>query len=706
MKRACMPGDRKRLFRVLPVAGILLFAFFLSFYRFAQNGYGNLYYTAAVKSMTQSWHAFFFLSLDSSGFVSIDKPPLAFWVQAAFVKAFGFHSWALLLPEALETVFSVWILYHLVEKRFGLAAGLLSAAFLSVTPIFIAAAHSNNPDALLVCLMLLSAWAAVRAAETGRFRHLLLTALFIGLAFNTKMLMGFLVLPACLLVCFFARGVRLKRKLLRTAAAAVVLLGVSFCWVAAVDLTPAASRPYVGSSSDNSEVNLVFGYNGFMRVFSLRHFSDHAVRREKRAGTQASEIRAVSASNSSLSATDLAAKQDKLGLFRLFDRYLGEQIGWFLLPAAGGFASAVFWLLKIRKRKRRFPQAVSLLLWGSWAATTVLFFGFCGDLTHRYYLNVAAPALAALSGIGLSCAAKMALRKAAPWREALFLPAILISGAVFQLFCLTDYPRWFAALWPFGAVCLALAVFLFFWFFDRGEHKRSVFYAGFAAAVVCLLAVPFLWSFTTVLVPVKGGDASAGPSIMENKRGVSFLSWSYVVQRLKNKTADPVRSAAAESLEKKLERGQGGAFYLLAVPDAPLAESFILDTGRPVMTIGGFSGGNPILTLRQFQKQVAEGKVRYFLTMSESIRGADSSDKDSEDIPDLPVKRSGEKVHQTVLYGLSSAKTDKNADAAIYAWAEASGERIPLRLTGRGARAWKGDVLYRLSSEKARAALS
>lgn len=731
------------------LAGLaVLLAFWLSFYNFAQDGYGNLYYSAAIQSMTTSWHNFFFLSFDPAGFVNVDKPPLALWTEAAFVKAFGFHSWTLLLPEALEAAGSVLLLYHLVRRRFGFAAGYISAVLLAVTPVFIAAARSNNPDAMLVLMMLFAVWAATLAAETGRIRYLVLTAVCMGLAFNTKMLAAFLILPACALAWLFARGVCRRRKFLQLAmqlaVAAAVLLVVSFCWVEAVDLTPAADRPFVGSSADNSEMNLVFGYNGLNRVFAKGRAST-ATAAPRRADTRAAASPAVRRSLTAdrPKARNTGAGRDAPGALRLLDQYTGEQISWFLPLAAVGAAAAIVYICGLEKTRRR-DKIIALLLWGGWAAVMVVFFSFYRSLTHRYYLNVIAPGLAALGGIGLVCMVKLALQKGGAWWKALFLPAGLVLSAVFHLSLLANYPDWFRALWPFDAACIALAAVLLLLRFRPAWMRPRVFAGIAGAALACLLVAPFFWSFTTVLGPVSGSDAAAGPILLRNKSGERFPSLSYVARRLKGMTADPMPSSYDTELETYLEQHQNGAVYLAAVPNAPLAESLIIDTGKPVMAVGGFNGSNPILTLGDFQQLVAEGKLRYFLSTSPVTYtgtemhprvGAPSNRLSSdyainweladrvldsgkisegqlpESLRDAYHAGGGDRFWAADRSAANGAGTptarEDNPNMQIYAWVAANGTVIPAdTYLGKG----KSDILratlYQLSPEKARAALS
>ena len=238
---------------------ILALSAFTGLFRITQEGYSNLYYAATVKSMLTSWHNFFFASYDPGGFVTVDKPPLGFWIQAASAKVFGFHGWSLLLPQALAAVLSVALLYHLVRRVFGPAAGLLAALTLALTPITVATARNNTVDGLLVLVLLVAARTVIRAAETGRLRWLLLCVALVGVGFNIKMLQAYLVVPAFFLLYFLAAPRRRLTRIAQLTLATIVLLVVSLSWAVAVDLTPPDERPYVGGSTNNSALHLLSG---------------------------------------------------------------------------------------------------------------------------------------------------------------------------------------------------------------------------------------------------------------------------------------------------------------------------------------------------------------------------------------------------------------------------------------------------------------
>src|SRR5215212_7185879 len=321
---------------LLLLSALLALSAFLDLYQLRSEGYANVYYAATVKDMLASWHNFFFASYDA-GFVSVDKPPLGFWIQATSAYLFGFHGWSLLLPQALAGVLCVALLYHLVDRSFGPVAGLLAALALALTPISVATDRSNNLESLLALAVLLAAWAFILAAETGRLRWLVVGGLVMGLlGFNIKMLEAFVVLPAFYLLYLVAAPVGWRRRVIHLGFATIVIVAASLPWVVAVDLTPAEQRPYVGSSSFNTVTDLIVGWDGVERL----------VGSDKDVGDP--------------------------GPLRLLNRQLSGQIGWLLLLAIVGLAVAS-WQRRPSLRLLN-SQQQALVLWGTWFMTLVVFF--------------------------------------------------------------------------------------------------------------------------------------------------------------------------------------------------------------------------------------------------------------------------------------------------------------------------------------------
>ena len=354
----------------------------------AAVGYGNSYYAAAVKSASVSWKALFFGSIDPGSFITVDKSPAAFWVQGLSARIFGFSSLSMLLPEAIAGVASVLILHRLVRKWAGDWAAHLAALAFAFTPVAVLMFRYNNPDALLTLLCLGAAWALWSAVETGRTRTLVLAAVLVGLAFNTKMLQAFLVLPAFILVYLVAGKPQLGKRLVQLTAALVALIVSSGWWVAIVALWPASARPFVGSTSNNSILSLVFGYNGLSRIF----------------GNSSGGAGPPGVGGATFGGTP--------GWLRMFNSANGGQISW-LLPLAGAGLVGGLWLTRHARRTDR--GRAGWLLWGGWAVVSVAVFSLSQGIFHQYYSVQLAPAVAALAGAGAVTPIGAALAAAGFW---------------------------------------------------------------------------------------------------------------------------------------------------------------------------------------------------------------------------------------------------------------------------------------------------
>lgn len=288
----------------LALAGVVLLSAILNLYNLGIEGYGNLYYASGVKSMTMSLKNFFFVSFDPAGFVSIDKPPVGFWLQAISAKLLGFTGFSIILPQALAGVLSVYVLYRLVKRAFGTPAGLLSALFLAVTPVFVAASRNNTIDNVLVLVLLLACYALTAAAEKGKLKYLLLAVLLVGIGFNIKMLQAYMVGPALYITYLLSTSVSIKRRLLHLVLASLLLVGVSLSWAVVVDLVPASARPYVDSSTNNTVMELILGHNGAERL-SLSSSSNSSARGGS--PTQGSRISGTQNANSNENGSGMGA---------------------------------------------------------------------------------------------------------------------------------------------------------------------------------------------------------------------------------------------------------------------------------------------------------------------------------------------------------------------------------------------------------------
>lgn len=538
------------------------------------NGYANEYYTAAVKSASVSWKAFFFGSIDPGNFITVDKPPAALWLQGLSVRLFGFSSWAMLLPEALCGVGSVLILHHLVRRWAGNTAAHLAALGLALTPVAVLMFRFNNPDALLTFLCLAATWALWSALESGRTRGLVLSGVLVGLAFDTKMLQAFVVLPAFIVVYLVAGKPRLLRRIAQLGAALGALLVSAGWWIAAVALWPASSRPYIGSTTDNSIVSLLFGYNGLSRIFGSSGPGGGA-------GAGGPGGGAGGASTGFGGA---------VGWLRMFNIANGGQIAW-LIPMAVAGLIAGLWLT--RRAARTDLHRAGWLLWGTWAVACFVTFSRAEGIFHPYYTVQLAPPLAALAGAG--SLALWRLGRTNRWLR-WALPAAILATAALAVALLAQTPTympWLRSLVIGGSVLGVVGLWL-------GTYLRQKAMVTVAAglATVALLAGPAAFAYTTVHNSATGSIVFAGPN-GSTTAGTGF---------------GPSGSGTTDAgLVSYLEANQGDATYLVATFGSQSSASIIIASGKPVITIGGFSGSDPAPTLDQFEAMVADGQVRYVL---------------------------------------------------------------------------------------------
>jgi 4-amino-4-deoxy-L-arabinose transferase-like glycosyltransferase len=552
----------------LLLGAILALSAFLNLSRLTSEGYANVYYAATVKNMRASWHNFFFASYDA-GFVSVDKPPLGFWIQAASTQLFGFHGWSLLLPQALAGILCVALLYHLVGRSFGPVAGLLAALALTLTPISVATNRHNNLEGLLVFAVLLATWAFILAAETGRLRWLVVGGLAIGLGFNIKMLEAFVVLPAFYVLYLVAAPGGWRRRMIHLTLATVVIVAASLPWVVAVDLTPAERHPYVGSSSFNTVTDLTVGWNGVGRIVG----SDEGV--------------------------------GDPGPLRLLNPQLGGQIGWLLPLAVAGLAAASWRGWQGRPRlplSRKKDQA--LVLWGTWLISLVVFFSVAGDW-DPHYLAMLAPAVAALVGAGV-VALWDDYRSGPGWRRWI-LPLTLVGTAGLQLYILAHHPDWSHWLAPtIVSLCLAAAASLIVARLRPGLRISGYPLLAIGVGVGSLFLAPSIWAISTVWYGAETRSPTAGPQAKSSETSKRFGS----------------EGSEVDPLVDYLEANQGDAEYLVAAIRSRIASPIILNTEEPVIAFGGFNGADPVFSNERFAGLVREGAVRYFV-----IEGRDREEK-------------------------------------------------------------------------------
>jgi 4-amino-4-deoxy-L-arabinose transferase-like glycosyltransferase len=621
----------------LALIGITLISIFMNFYRLGANGYSS-YYAAAVRSMMDNWHNFFFAAYDPGAFVAIDKPPVGFWLEVISAKIFGFNTVSILLPSALAGVLSVLLLYHLVRRHFGVVAGLLSALALAISPISVVTNRNITIDSVLALTLLLGAWTVMRAAETGRLRWLLLTAVIMGIGFNIKMLEAYLAVPAYGLLYLLAAPRSIWKRVAHLAIAGALLLVISLSWVVVVDLVPESQRPYVGSTQDNSELSLAFGYNGIQRLLGQsgggaggnrpanapnfsngnREFPPSGSSGSTNSGANGTQPQPPSGTSGGPGSSGAPGggggpgggifNIGTAGPLRLFTQPLAEQIVW-LLPLAILGAVALAWQRRPRFKEDRKQQ--SLVLWGTWLLTMGIFFSVAGFF-HQYYMTVFAPSIAALFGIGLVTMWRDYRRGG--WRGWLLPIAIVVTIAE-QIYILTSYPTWGKILIPILAVLgvIAVGALVGARVFPRLERKARYLLPALSLGILAMMITPTLWATIPVLTSTQADTLVAGPG---STSGSSFTIGSGQNSGSSQGTNFAGRqdeTTANSALLKYLEAHQGTAKYLVAVDSSNQADAIILATNKPVMTLGGFSGSDPILTTNQLAALAKNGTIRFFL---------------------------------------------------------------------------------------------
>jgi 4-amino-4-deoxy-L-arabinose transferase-like glycosyltransferase len=617
----------------------VILAAVLRFANLAALGYANHYYTAGVASMLQSWHNFFFVAAEPGGSVSIDKPPVGLWLQAISAYIFGVNGFGVLLPQILAGILSVIVLYHLVRRWFGMGAGLLAALALAITPVVVATDRNNTMDSTLILTLLLAAWAFIQATEGGKLRHLLLGAALVGIGFNIKMLQAFLPLPAfyALYLLGAKAGLGLGRKLANLTLASILLLVVSLSWAVIVDLTPADQRPYVGSSGNNSVLNLMLGYNGVERLTGMGGRAGFlsglfggdgdgmnrglpprgaagappSIFPQQGTGGRNNGFPPPGAggiyagllqpgANGGLPAGGPGPRggspgggpgpqggfggAGQAGLLRLFTTPLSKEVSW-LLPF--GLFSVVLLAFRTRLRWPSARHQGATLLWGGWLLTGGVFFSVAGFF-HEYYLSMLAPPLAALVAIG--AVELWRIREEQPWL-AIGLLLLAASGtlglqiAIAQAFVGNVW--WLATgvvLFVIGAMLLVMAA---------SRRLRRITLAGFITVMTALLITPGIWSALTTM------NSSANQSLPSAYSG---------------QPSGPANGGDVQvnwALLDYLEANTRDTKYLIAVPSSMQGSDYVLATGRPVLYLGGFMGRDQVTIGDDLAHMVAAGELRY-----------------------------------------------------------------------------------------------
>ncbi|WP_179474772.1 glycosyltransferase family 39 protein [Mycolicibacterium vinylchloridicum] len=561
------------------------------------SGWANAFYSAAAQAGAQSWKAFLFGSSDAANSITVDKPPLSLWLPSLAIRMFGLNSWSILVPQALVGVGSVALLWDTVRRPFGEAAALIAGTVLALTPVAVTIFRFNNPDALLVLLMIAAVWALLRAVDDGRLRWLLLCGACLGLGYLTKQLEVVLVMPA-LAITYLLGGPRAlldrARQLLLGLGAAVLAAG---WWVLLVQLWPANKRPWIGGTQTNSVLELTLRYNGIGRLNGDEPGS--------------------TGSPGFISPVHLGGRTSvhpwgQPGIGRLFEPEQIGGIGW-LLPAALVFAIALL--------ARRGPQRAATGVWVLWLLTTAAVFSFMAGIFHPYYTVALAPSIAAIVGIGATVFWQERERY---WAKGVLVAAV-VSTAVTSVLVLRHVPGYHPWLWwavAIGACILMAAV-------AGSAIPRP---AVLALAALVALGGPAAYSVTTVVRGNEGAMPIAGPVprlVTAMTKGVGPVQRAEITAASGPGFLLPAGAPGGGThlvgctlldsgvpdrrLVDLLDANAGRYTWVAATVGSVCAAGYQLASGYPVMPVGGFNGTDPSPTPDAFLRLALSKRIHYFI---------------------------------------------------------------------------------------------
>lgn len=574
-----------------------------------RSGWANAFYSAAAQAGSVSWKAFLFGSSDAANSITVDKPPLSLWLPSLAVRVFGLNSWSILVPQALMGVASVALLWDAVRRHFGEMAGLTAGLVLALTPVAVAIFRYNNPDALLVLLMLAAVWAMLRAIEDGRLRWLLLCGGCVGLGYLTKQLEVALVLPALAIGYLWAGPRSLAIRGLHLVAALGAAVVAAGWWVLLVELWPAGERPWIGGTQHNSILELTLGYNGFGRLN----------------GDEPGSVGALGTSSPIHPGGRTAAHPwGQPGIGRLFEPAQIGGIGW-LLPAA--LLLAVAMLIWRARSPRRDRARAEILVWTLWLLTAAAVFSFMAGIFHPYYTVALAPAIAAIIGIGTSVCWQHRQKR---WAAVTLAVAAGLSAltAYVILAGFSGYLPWLR--WVILAGGVAVVCWMAAGARDLGLPVLRYAMPALAAAVA--LGGPAAFSITTIApgnsgaLPIAGpvphfvtamtmGVAPAARAEITAAKGPGFLLPAGVPGHVTHLVGCSLLDSGVPDpqLVGLLDARAEAYTWVAATVGSTCAAGYQLATGHPVMPIGGFNGTDPAPAPDQFLRLALSKRIHYFI---------------------------------------------------------------------------------------------
>ncbi|MFJ1872245.1 ArnT family glycosyltransferase [Streptomyces chartreusis] len=697
------PPERAPRWSLPALIAILILAAVLYSWNLSGSGL-NSFYSAAVLSGTQSWKAWFFGSLDAGNFLTVDKPPFALMVMGLSCRVFGYGTWQMMLPMILLALATIWIVHASVKRVWGHGAATVAALVLALTPITVAINRDNNPDTLLVFLMAGGGALALRAVHNGRLLPLVGSAVCFGLAFNTKMLQGYIALPAVFAVYLYAARPGPVKRIVNLLIAGVALAVSSFWWAAAVSLVPADDRPYIGGSTDGTAWDLIMGYNGLGRILGGE-------------------------GNGGGGGGGGGGFSGTAGIGRLFNDILGGQISW-LIPFAA-IACAGGLLLRGRAPRTDLTRA-ALLLWGGWTALHYLTFAMAEGTMHPYYTTALAPGIAALCGGG-GVMLLRAFRTDTRW--AWVLPAGLAVTAVWAVVLLRRASGWNTWLWPAVAVVMALAIVGLLVFRSATGLRVRLLAASVTAAVVAAVAGPaaYAWSVPSGSGGGMGGtNPTAGPSTGSGfgggpggggapggggggqlpggtqqgrhadgqnggqnggfpggqqdgqmpgggngqapdgagemggtaPNGTDTGSGTRPGGAGGGGMGGGMGGGASSELIAYLKKHQDGAEWLLAVSSSQSAAQLILSSGEPVISMWGWSGSDKAMTLARLKELVRKGELHYIQIGGGGMGGGPGGGSDVSTAVTEWVQKNGTAVKESDYGATTGSDTAQSSSSS------------------------------------------
>ncbi|MGA9288452.1 MAG: glycosyltransferase family 39 protein [Anaerobacillus sp.] len=671
-----------------PLVLIVLLSAFLNGFNIWTDQYANSYYTTAVGSMMQSFHNFFYASLDSAGSVTVDKPPVTFWLQTISAEIFGLHGWSVILPQALAGIGSVLLMYFLIKPRFGRTAARLAALTMATTPVAVAVSRTNNIDSMLVFTLLLATWLLFRGIKKNSVWALIGAFAVVGVGFNMKMLQAYMVLPAFYLIYLLAVKMKWKKKASVLVGATAVLIAVSLSWAIIVDLTPEDQRPYIGSSETNSVLELAFGYNGMSRLLGQdggmqpggeagEGFPSNPGQNPSDVGDRSSDsdqgVMNGPPSNiegvGNPGGAGMMPGGNSGGMFgtgekgplRLFQSGLSGQASW-LLPFA--LLASIGLLSGLRLREMS-PKHQETLFWLAWLIPVGVFFSIAGFF-HHYYLIMLAPPIAALVGAG-AVELFQSYRTSEGWKTWL-LPSSILVTAIVQSVILHHYNSEIGSGWSWTILLLGIGATLFL-VMMKVQKVGSRFYPGILMAI--LFIGPLYWASTPIvyggnsMLPQAGPTASGGMGPPGNLPGQkdgadvaqgSLPSGMEMVGELPEGMkggkgglmgAGMTPETIDETTYSYLKENNTGETYLFATMNYNTAAPYIIEENESIITMGGFSSNDPVYSIDEMKELIESGKVKYFF-VSEGRMGGSNAElldwikENGELIPDEEWKNSSE----------------------------------------------------------------